>query len=157
MNHPIPDSETVGETFQMLLGRDVGVSDAKPSSDGKQVVASFVHADGSAAAACTCEVALAAATGCALSMIPAGTAKDAAKEGALSGSMKSNFYEVMNIFSRLLMNDHSPHLKLAGLFDSIADSPADIADLIANAPERRGYKVSVGGGYGEGVVSVFTS
>ena len=71
-------------------------------------------------------------------------AKDAIKTKKLEQTMLDNLYEVMNILSTLLMDERTPHLKLATLYPDLGKLPADAkvalstmkghADFIINVP-----------------------
>mgnify|MGYP000240575509 CR=1 FL=1 len=50
--------------------------------------------------------------GAALTMVPADAANDMVNSRDFTEVALSNFHEVMNICSRLLMSDDSPHLRL---------------------------------------------
>ncbi len=103
----------------------------------------FVSADGELVATCGCDLATAAALGCALSMIPPGGAEDMVEDGELSAMASSNFYEVMNILSSLFMSDHTPHLKLERI--AIGDTANIAAEEISDA----GFELDLGK-YGAG-------
>ena len=75
----------------------------------------YVSDDGTPVALCGCDMAFAANSGAALSMLPPNVAKEAAKDKELTPVMLANLHEVMNICTRLMLRDDSPHLKLREL------------------------------------------
>lgn len=103
----------------------------------------YVNDDGEAVASCVCDLATAASLGCALSMIQPGGAEAMVEDKALSQNATDNLYEVMNIFSSLMMDDKSLHLKLNEV------SAANDSDASTEAWEVCGFTVDMGK-YGEG-------
>jgi len=63
-------------------------------------------------ALCACDKEFVAYSGAALSMIAADVANDMISGNAVTEAMVDNFFEVMNICSKLLMSDSSAHLRL---------------------------------------------
>lgn len=143
-----PDAEGVKAIMRMLFGEDVAVTPAAaPPPAGP--VASFVDPDGRAVAAAQCDVAFGAYAGAALSMIPPAGAEDAVAEGRLSDGMTDNLHEVMNICSKLFMDDQTPHLRLDRMYAAADEVPDEVqavlggtaADLLVGIPR-----------YGDGVI-----
>jgi len=89
-------------------------------------------------------------------MLPAGAAKDAIKTKKLEQAMLDNLYEVMNILSTLLMNEHTPHLKLATLYPDIGKLPADAKALLSAIKGRADFSVNVPR-YGVGNLALLTT
>jgi len=152
--HPIPDAAQVKELLSMLFdGLTVKPGpklDASPKSSAYFGV--YVSDAGTPVALCGCDIAFAANTGAALSMLPPNVAKEAAKDKELTPVMLANLHEVMNICTRLVLRDDSPHLKLKEMC-GIAALPADAASIL-NAPNGRAdFEVGLGK-YGGGVISV---
>jgi len=100
-----------------MLAMVVGEAAKASPNEGATIQAShhavFIDRDGVPVATCSCNLTAAANLGCALSMIPPGGAEAMIEERALSETANANFYEVMNIFSSLLMDDRSGHLRLS--------------------------------------------
>jgi len=152
--HPIPDIAQVKELLGMLfdglsvkLGPKLDVSPKASSFFGV-----YVSDDGTPAALCGCDMAFAALSGAALSMLPPNAAKDAMKEKQLTPVMLANLHEVMNICTRLMLRDDSPHLKLREL--CALSALAAPAAAIANAPKARvDFELGIAK-YGTGVLSV---
>ncbi|MER2581337.1 MAG: hypothetical protein ABTR20_01275, partial [Candidatus Competibacter sp.] len=77
------------------------------------------------------------------------------KTKKLEQTMLDNLYEVMNIFSTLLMNEHTPHLKLATLYPDPGKLPADAKALLSAVKGRIDFNINVPK-YGAGAVSLLT-
>lgn len=111
-----PEKNQLVEMLSMILGADASAKESKAIDDGSiAFTAMYVDDEGANAATCACSLSTAAALGCALSMIPPGGAEGMVEDKELTTTASENFYEVMNIFSSLLMNDKSAHLKLASV------------------------------------------
>ena len=155
----LPNAKAMAQTFEMLFGGNVPVTpakalDLKPGSGN--LIATFVSDDDKPVAVAVCDVPFAANAGCALSMLPAGAAKDAIKTKKLEQAMLDNLYEVMNILSTLLMNEHTPHLKLATLYPDIGKLPADAKALLGAIKGRVDFSINVPR-YGVGGVALLTT
>jgi hypothetical protein len=154
--HPVPDAKGV----KSLLGMLFDGMEVKPGAKldataaGGAYIAVFVADDGKPVALCACDMALAAYASAALSMLPAGVAKDAVKSKELTDVMQANLREIMNIASRLLLTDASPHLKLAQVYTAKA-LPADAAAIVGGAKGRIDFEVGIAK-YGNGILSVMT-
>jgi hypothetical protein len=139
----------------MLFGDHMKIVPGEPVAtgpDSKSMAAVYVNDEGVPATACVCDLPFAAYSGAALSMIPKGGAEDAAKSGELSEMMQGNLHEIMNICSRLFMNNDTPHVKLETLYDKISAMPENARAMIDAATGRSDFKVSIPG-YGDGHVS----
>lgn len=111
-----PDASELAHMINMILGADA-TAKAADGVDPSQTshTAMYVDDNGAPVATCRCALKTAAALGCALSMIPPGGAEAMVEDNELSQMATDNLYEVMNMFSSLLMDDKSSHLKLATL------------------------------------------
>ncbi len=149
------DRETLG-VLSMLYGDGLVVKKAEenPSIEDDALVGLFVDQEGKTVAACACDVPFAAYGGAALSMMPKGGAEDAAESGEISSVMQENVYEVMNICSRLLMNDSTPHLKLSDMYEGLDKVPDDSAEVIKSASGIK-FEVEIPN-YGKGHLSIVT-
>ena len=156
-NYPMPDAAKV----KLMLGLLFDGLDVKPGKKFEIVPPSgswigvYVADDGKPVAACAVDVALAANSSAALSMLPPGAAKDAAKSKELTDVMVANLQEIMNICSRLLMNDSSAHLRLDKVYPSKAMPPQVTALLGAN-PGRVDFELNVPK-YGAGTLAVLST
>ncbi len=156
-NYPMPDAAKV----KLMLGLLFDGLDVKPGKKFDIVPPSgswiglYVADDGKAVAACAVDVALAAHSAAALSMLPPGIAKDAAKTRELTDVMVANLQEIMNICSRLLMNDGSAHLKLDKVYPSKA-MPAALTALLGASHGRVDFELNVPK-YGAGTLAVLST
>lgn len=143
-----PKAASVENMLAMLFGvDDLDVADASSLPEGPTAV--YVGDDGELLALGVADFAFAAYSGAALSMLPKGGAQDMVDEKALSSTIEANYYEVMNICSRLLMNDQSTHLRLDRLVDwaeakTLIDSLGASQSLAFNVPVPR---------YGSGILA----
>ena len=151
--YPVPDVAKVRSLLGMLFdGMEVKPgAKVDPAARGAQV-AVFISDDGEPVAACACDVGFAAAAGSALSMLPPPVAKDAARSGELTDVMQGNLNEIMNICSRLVMSDTSPHLRLERVYPG-ATLPAGAVALLAAPAARADFEIGLSK-YGPGLVSV---
>ena len=154
--YPLPDVARVksmlGMIFDALEVKLGGKVDLAPASSAYMAV--FIADDGTPGAICACDVALAANIASALSMLPPAAAKEAAKARQLTKVMLDNLREVMNICSRLLIDDGSPHLRLGQVYERRA-LPAAAASIITAAKGRVDFEIGVAK-YGSGVMSVLS-
>lgn len=155
-NYPLPNPARVNDLLGMLFdGLDVkpgGAFDAKPT--GGAYFGVFVADNDTPVALCGADAALAASLGAALSMLPPGVAKEAAKSKELTPVMIDNVREVMNICSRLLMDDSSSHLKLSQVYPANSLPPS--AGGLLGTKDRREFTLQVPK-YGGGVLTVIAS
>lgn len=156
-HYPMPDTAKVKLMLGLLFdGLDVKTGkkfDIVPPSGSW--VGLYVADDGKPVAACAVDVALAANSSAALSMLPPAVAKDAAKSKELTDVMVANLHEIMNICSRLLMSDGSAHLKLQKVYPSKA-MPPELAALLGAAQGRVDFELNVPK-YGAGTLAVLST
>jgi hypothetical protein len=115
----------------------------------KATIGVYVNDGGHPVAACAMDLPLAAALGSALSMMPPSVCKEAVTNGALSENMKENLKEIMNINSRLLMDDFSAHLKLGSVHPA-RGLPRNSAVMLTEVHHRAHFHITLpryGGGY----------
>jgi hypothetical protein len=155
--YPIPDTIKVKQMLGLLFdGLDVRPGkrfDIAPPSGSW--IGLYVADDGRPVAACAADVALAANSSAALSMLPPAAAKDAAESKVLTDVMIANLHEIMNICSRLLMSHSSAHLKLARVYPSRA-MPPELTALLGAARGRRDFELDVPK-YGTGTLAVLST
>jgi hypothetical protein len=85
-------------------------------------------------------------------MLPPAVAKEAAKSKDLTPVMLANLHEVMNICTRLVLRDDTPHLKLREMCP-LATLPAPAAAILTTAKGRADFEIGIGK-YGPGILSV---
>lgn len=149
-NFVTPSVDSLADMLGMLYGDGIVVSEAGAAiSDG--YAARMVDDSGSLVALFVCDYNFVGFAGAALSMMPAGGAEDMIAEKDFSKTILDNYYEVMNICTRLLMSDSSDHLKLADMVGPDA-AGAEIEKLSASKVVN--YTVAIPK-YGSGVVSCY--
>ncbi len=151
---PLPDRAKIIEILGLLFdGLEV-----KPGGNFKHTAAGgawfgvYVADDGAPVALCSADVNLAASFGAAFSMLPVAAAKEAAKARELTTVMIENIREIMNICTRLVMDDTSVHLKLEQVYP-INSLPAAAAALLAAAKQRCEFQLQLPK-YGGGVLTL---
>ncbi|MFK8018464.1 MAG: hypothetical protein AB8B86_01735 [Pseudomonadales bacterium] len=142
-----PNAKSVKTLLEMLFGDDLAVNDADYHEVPKPYVATYIDADEKIVAMCICDLALVARAGAAFSMVPADVAEEIIGGDELSETFQSNFYELMNICSKLMLSDDSAHLKL----DKTLGPDQDTGTLVAamEDPSRYAFTVDIPG-YGPG-------
>lgn len=152
--HPLPDVALVRELLGLLFDgftvKAGGKLDLTPKSGS--FCALYVTDAGAPAAICACDIAFAANSGAALSMLPPNAAKDAVKAKVLTDVMTANLREVMNICTRLVLRENSPHLRLDQVYP-VASLPAPAAALLAPSTHRIDFELGLGK-YGGGILAV---
>ncbi|NNM61387.1 MAG: hypothetical protein HKM03_04400 [Steroidobacteraceae bacterium] len=152
-HYPLPDAALVREMFGVLFdGLTVKPGpkfDLGPKSSSYCAV--YVTDENAPGAFCVCDMAFAANAGAALSMLPPPVAKEAAKNRVLNEVMSANLREVMNIATRLLLRENTPHLRLEEVYP-VAALPAAAQAALAAAPHRVDFETSLGK-YGVGMLA----
>jgi hypothetical protein len=154
MTFPLPDATHVKVLLSMLFD-GLTIKPAKKflvSGSKGAYCAVYVGVDGSPVGVCACDIAFAANSGAALSMLPPAVAKEAVKGFALTEVMVANLREVMNICTRLLLRDDTAHLRLEQVYP-VSQLPAAIAQKLAACARQADYEVSMGK-YAPGMISV---
>jgi hypothetical protein len=154
---PLPDGPKITQMLGLLFdGLDVklgGTFDQTPA--GGAWFGVFVADSGEPVAMCGADANLAATFGAAFSMLPVGVAKDAAKTRELTPVMIDNMREIMNICTRLVMDNSSPHLKLDQIYPC-KSLPAPAAALLGAPQGRREFQVQMPK-YGGGVITFLSA
>jgi hypothetical protein len=157
LTYPIPDVAQVKELLGMLFDGITVKAGAKLDASPKSgcFFGVYVSDAGVPVSLCGCDLSFAANSGAALSMLPPNVAKECIKDKELTAVMMSNLHEVMNICTRLMLRDDTPHLKLRELCPVSALPPPALA--ILSAPRSRiDFEVGLGK-YGAGIVTVMCS
>jgi hypothetical protein len=154
--YPMPDAAKVKSMLGMLFdGLDIKPGkkfDIVPPSGSW--IGLYIADDGKPVALCAVDQNLAAYASAALSMLPPGVAKDAAKTKDLTEVMVANLHEIMNICSRLVMNDASAHLKLEKTYSS-TDMSAGVSAVLGAVAGRADFELNIAK-YGVGTLSVLS-
>jgi hypothetical protein len=155
--YPLPDVAKVIQILGLLFdGLEVklgGTFDQTPA--GGAWFGVFVADSGEPVALCGADVNLAANFGAAFSMLPVNAAKEAAKARELTSVMTDNVREIMNICTRLVMDNTSPHLKLEQIYP-VRNLPAPAAALLGTAARRREFQLQLPK-YGGGILTLLTA
>ncbi|NRB40909.1 MAG: hypothetical protein HRU20_20975 [Pseudomonadales bacterium] len=142
------------DMFDGMSTSDVAtVSDIEDSA----YVGTFVDDSATLVALCVLDLPLAAKMAAAITMFPPGAAEDAVDDGHVDEGLQDNLHEIMNICSRLYLNNNTPHLKHAKVVQV-----KDAADEVKAFLEKRGdlamnsIEVSLKK-YGQGTATLITT
>ena len=152
--YPLPTvnmvRELLGMLFDGLVVKVGGKLDVTPK--GNPYFAVYVNDQGSQAALVVSDIPFAANSGAALSMLPPNVAKDSVKSGVLTDVMIANLREVMNICTRLVLHENSPHIRLDAVCPAAQLTPAAAA-IVTSAKGRIDFEIGLGK-YGGGLLAV---
>lgn len=145
------DPETIEKMLGGLLGREVMVSEKPASKPADMKIAGFYrNGEGQPVAACLADIPAAAFSGSALSLIPAAAARDYVKAGEIDDEdVRDNFYEVLNVCSRLFSDDDAHRVTLDTVYFPPETVPADQASTLSRPSQRQDLEINVDG-YGKG-------
>jgi len=151
---PLPSRHAVRTLIEGLVGRDVEVRDgdviaSKPSN----VVAAYVTDKLQVAVVIVADIECAARLGGALGMLPRGGVDDAIKELDLSGLLRDNAYEVLNVLSAVFNVGEAPHVRLYEMYGPMGGVPSDVLALSQLFGSRMDLELTIAG-YGEGRLSI---
>lgn len=152
--YPVPKENEVHEILSMLYGDELVLDTGEPVpvANGSSMFAVYINDEGEPSTACVCNYNFAAFASSSLTRIPVGGAEDAAETGDFSEMMLSNLHEIMNICSRIFMNNRSPHIKLDTVYKSLDDAPDNVRTMFDNTEEHIDFSVTIPG-YGDGAIS----
>lgn len=160
MSHEsLPKIELVGQLMSSLLGQGVTAKPSAPQAVGpgaKVLTGVYASDDGAVQVLCVCDYALAAYAGAALSMIPAGVAKDSLRGAALPEGIEENFREVLNIVTGLLNRPGAPHVKLQDMLRPADPAAPGVAGVLAKPAARLDMEITIAN-YGVGKASLLFS
>ena len=140
-------------SYLMMLFDGAGIGPGK-AIDGKTlgaIMGAFIDDNDVPSAVCVCDIEFAAFSGCSMTMLPLGAADDAVKAKNLEPMMRDNFNEVMNMFTRLFMNEKTPHLRLDKCY-SVTEAPEAFVNIANLTENRSNMEVNIPR-YGKGNVS----
>jgi hypothetical protein len=154
---PLPSRAAVRSLVEDLVGRTVELTDAGPVPNGpSNVLAVYVSDQLAMTAVAVVDLAGAARLGAALGMLPPGGVDDAVEEGELSGMLRDNCYEVLNVLSSAFNVPGAPHVRLYEMYGPNASLPSDVATLAQVLGNRLDVVLSITG-YGDVHLSVVVS
>ena len=152
----LPNDNEVRVILGMLFGGETAVKPGTEiksnGSKGSSFTGTYLNDANEVVGACVCDRAFTVYAGAALSMIPAGGAADVVRAGEISKVMILNLGEVMNILSRTMINNTTPHLRYHQVYDD-KEMPADIAAAAKTLTTQKNYLVSIPD-YGSGLLSL---
>ncbi|HEY0486776.1 MAG TPA: hypothetical protein VGD72_11060 [Mycobacteriales bacterium] len=156
MGVPLPHPKEVKDMFADMLGRDIGVTPCDaytPVMTDRHSAAVYVDDQNQMQAVAVLDLPLSVWIGAAIGLVPVGGAQDQVDEGELSGAVRDNLYEVLNIFSALFNKPGATHLRIYAVHAPGEPVPSDVAVLVKSIGNRVDLDVEVGG-YGKGKIGV---
>ena len=151
--YPLPDDAKVmrvlGLLFDGLAVKPGGTFNQTPT--GGAWFGVFVSDAGVPVALCGADINLAANLSAAFSMLSVALAKESIKSQQLTPNMIENLHEIMNICTRLVMDNNSPHLRLEQVFP-IKSLPAAAMQVLTDAKGRREFDLNLPK-YGGGILT----
>jgi hypothetical protein len=153
MVNALPGPKVVKDLFEELLDREVTVGPADPPRAGdisRMVTAVYVDASLHLKALAGMDVGLAAYTGAALGLVPAGGVRDLVATSSLSPVLVSN---IETIYERLIASMGALNLRLYQTFTPGQPLPADVSGHLLALGKRRDLTLSLQG-YGKGRLSI---
>lgn len=145
-----PEGRDIEQLLELVVGEGVKATPVDSHDMAGQQTATFICDDNELVAVCGCDLPFVVYSGTALSMIPSDVAKEMIQDKDVSSNVYDNFYEIMNICSKLLMSDTSDHLRLdKSLLPE--DSAEPLAELEGKSAVTT-FNVTIPG-YGDGLLS----
>ena len=151
-NFVMPTTDAITKLLAVLYGEDLETEESDDEEISDQYIAVFLDDEDKLAALCACDLAFVGYTGGGLSMIPAGGIEDMIDEEDLSSTLEGNFYEVMNICSKLMMVDSGAHLRLDKVLPPGEEGAAAVAELEGRCT-KQSFEVEIPR-YGDGMMTV---
>jgi len=140
---PLPKDDDLKNMLKMLFGDELVVESKECDLGDKAMYALYLDDEDAPVCASIFDHNFAAFAGSSLTRIPVGGAEDAAASGDFSEMMLSNVNEVMNICSRALMDNSSPHLRLDKIYATLDAMPDNARGLIETNAGRAGFSVNI--------------
>jgi hypothetical protein len=153
---PLPSRHALRTLIEGLVGRDVELKDCDPvSAKTTNVIAVYVNDKLAVSALVVVDLEAAARLGGALAMLPRGGVDDAIAERDLTGMIRDNTYEVLNVLAAVFNVENAPHVRLYEMYGPNGSVPTDILALSQALGSRLDIQLTVAG-YGAGKLSVIT-
>jgi hypothetical protein len=151
---PLPSRHAIRNLLEDLTGREMEIGDGlPPATKSTNVVAVYVTDKLATSAVIVLDLEGAARLGGALAMVPRGGVEDAITERDLSGALKDNCYEVVNVMASIFNVPGAPHVRLYQMYAPNEAVPSDIAAFAANPGSRMDVELKIQG-YGTAQMSV---
>ena len=141
MSYVIPDPDAINNLLSIILGDGLDISENDSPEFDSRYIATFVNPENKLVAVCSSDLPFAGYSGAALAMIPAGAVEDCIRDKELTDALSDNYYEVMNICSRLMLSDTSDHLKLDKTYTP--DNPPEGVDELKEGGTVIGFQVDI--------------
>lgn len=150
----LPTALQLERALALLMRRDVeAVTQPVATRCRFAAAGSYFGGEGATLAWVAADLSLAAHLGAALSLVPADAARDSVKAGALDGTLRENFAEVLNVSACLVTRDDGGRLALQQpAFGELA-----VTALLPPATARMYralFKVDIAG-YGAGLLGLW--
>lgn len=113
MNYVAPKADEISSLLGMVFGENPKVEVSEDLNVEGKYVAPFINRENKLVAYCASDLPCIVYSGACLSMLPKGSSEDMLKEGQADETTMLNYYEVMNIITKVLMDDDSEHLRIA--------------------------------------------
>lgn len=152
MSYEIPTPRSITKLLAFVVGDDIKVTEGEVPDFNTQHVATFIDGDDKLVTLSACDMKFVAYSGAALSMIPGDVADEMIADNDISNAVQANFYEIMNICSKLMMSDNSSHLRLAEVLPP-GEASAQVEEL-SGAAHKLGFNVEIPK-YGTGTISFY--
>jgi len=152
--YEIPTPESVSDLLSILFGDEFSASKSEPTELTGQHVVSFVSDDDKLVALGICDTEFVAYSGAALSMMPVDVANEMISGNAITDVIADNFYEVMNICSKLLMVESGAHLRVGQTLS--AEESTQAIETLRDSSQVTGFGVEIPQ-YGKGTLSFVIS
>lgn len=152
MSYEVPTSDSVTKLLSLILGDNLKTTEHDPSASEDKFIATFIDREDKLVAVCASDLPFASYSGAALAMIPPDVAKECIKDGALSDSLSDNFYEIMNICSKLMLSESSDHLRLDKAY-APTETPDGVTELQAGST-KCGFEIDIPR-YGSGSIDFY--
>lgn len=151
MQQLLPGKLEIYDMLGILLGDNLTVEYRKlPTTFEKTFAAIYVDAAGNPGALCLCDIPFAAYAGGALTMMPPNSTEYAVEDEELTPVLTQNLYEIMNICTRLVINDDTPHLRLTKVVE--AQEIEDTIEQFLALGNRGDYDLNIPR-YGKGTLT----
>lgn len=154
----IPDHKPIKDLFESLLGRDVTIATQEekvvPTARRACCVGVYANGKGDTGALVSADLELSARAGAALGLVPVTGANTAIENGELPAALYDNFFEVMNIFSSLFVDEQTgANLKLKTVYQPGMILPREAAMQMRGLGAREDFRLEVDG-YGPGSLGI---
>ncbi|MBX2886718.1 MAG: hypothetical protein KTR32_42620 [Granulosicoccus sp.] len=146
----VPTEKSVGDILTSLYGKEVTTVAADPLPAADSFVSSYLCDEDKTVAVCLADYAAVGNAGGSLLMLPVGGIEDAVNDKDISKNMSEGFYEVVNVLSRVLMDNNSLHLRLDKLYPP--GEATAVTEELGSDIEEMGFDITVQG-YATGRIS----